>query len=108
MIHLRNPSPRVEPRADDYQLLKAPAWHWSAACDGDDLFERAANTLDRHGRTDQSIVDAAIAVCQACPVLTVCDQAWRTEEDGSSDLRWGIRAGLTPKQRAQAAKETVA
>ena len=107
MIHLRNPSPRVEPVSDDYQLLKAPAWHWSAACDGDDLFERAANTLDRR-RTDHATVEEAVAVCRTCPVLTACDQAWRTEEAGSADLRWGIRAGLTPKQRAQAAKETVA
>ena len=107
MIHLRNPSPRVEPRADDYQLLKPPAWTVNAACTSGDLFERAAATLDRK-RTGQAIVEAAVAVCETCPVLTACDQAWRTEEAGSSDLRWGIRAGLTPEQRAQAAKEAVA
>ena len=105
MIHLRNPTPRVEPTTDDYQLLKPPAWTVNAACSRGDLFERAANTLDRHGRTDQATVDEAVAVCETCPVLTACDQAWRTEEDGSSSLRWGIRAGLTPKQRAQATKE---
>ena len=106
MIHLRNPSPRVEPTTDGQQFPKPPSWTVKAACTAGDLFERAANTLDRHGPTDQATVEAAVAVCVTCPVLTACDQAWRTEEDGSADLRWGIRAGLTPKQRAQAAKET--
>ena len=47
-----------------------------------------------HKRTTQSDVDAALALCQGCPVRRPCLQEALTHEDP-----WGIWGGTTEEQR---------
>jgi len=42
----------------------------------------------------------AAALCEGCPLLTACDNYWRTIETGTRQNRAGIYAGKTPARRA--------
>ncbi|MFD7066103.1 WhiB family transcriptional regulator [Streptomyces sp. NPDC059913] len=82
-------------------LAPADTWRTAAACtrigaDPDLWF------VDGGARADR---ERAIAICRDCPVLTQCRDAVAREESGSGkESRYGIRAGLTPKERWEADK----
>ncbi|MET8841480.1 WhiB family transcriptional regulator [Streptomyces rubiginosohelvolus] len=53
--------------------------------------------------TDKATTRDAITVCLSCPVLLLCRQAAADEERGDGKAsRYGIRGGLTPRQRWEA------
>ncbi|MGQ4350494.1 WhiB family transcriptional regulator [Streptomyces sp. SAS_275] len=70
--------------------VRTSAWKDDAAC--------AAPGIDpdvfHAGERDTEDVETARRVCNTCPVRTACLTAAYEEGDG-----WGIRAGLTPRQR---------
>jgi len=63
-------------------------WSNSAACVGEDP------ELFYAGERDPKATEQARAICGRCPSRTACLLAAYTEGD-----EWGIRAGLTPRQR---------
>lgn len=69
-------------------------WRDSASCIGNPhVFEPD----DRGGTHDW---ETPRAICRACPVQQACLADALAHETGSSFLRWGMRGGLTPSQRA--------
>ena len=45
-------------------------------------------------------LQAAITICHQCPIRTLCLETAMAEEEGNGRKnRWGIRGGLTPRQR---------
>ncbi|MFD0358271.1 WhiB family transcriptional regulator [Streptomyces sp. NPDC127110] len=75
-------------------------WHEEAPCAevGAEIF------FAEKGRTD--IVAEARKICASCPLRERClDEAMRQEEGQPKEFRSGIRAGLSPTQRARLATE---
>lgn len=66
----------------------------SACADMMDLFERSADT-----RVTATSVREAKAVCASCPVRSACLDDAMASESGGHQHRWGIRGGLTGKER---------
>lgn len=71
-----------------------PDWRHRAACRDEDpeLFFPIA---DNHGRLPAGQLEAARAVCHACPVRPDCEQ-WAVE----TVQAWGVWGGTTPSERA--------
>lgn len=79
-------------------LAPASDWRIRGACaraiDDELWFPEPGDTVS---------LNDAITACHACPVFLLCQQAAADEERGwGLAARYGIRGGLTPKQRWQA------
>ncbi|MEU2799021.1 WhiB family transcriptional regulator [Streptomyces sp. NPDC007117] len=89
----------VKSHAAPDTLGPAKSWKTTAACRDvvdDELWFPEA--------TDKATAREAISVCLGCPVLLLCRQAAADEERGQGKAsRYGIRGGLTPVQRWEAA-----
>lgn len=108
--HYISPRQGRDPRTDGsprtYDDVLPPMWHAKAACfDAPEVFLEAEIHLDQPGPPSECVLAYALALCADCPVRDLCDQAWREDERGDRHTRAGIRAGLTPVQRAEIARE---
>lgn len=75
-------------------------WHENAPCAevGSDTF------FAGKGRND--IVNEARKICATCPLTERClEEAMRQEQGQAKEFRSGIRAGLSPTQRARLAQQ---
>lgn len=71
-------------------------WLDGAACVGhEDLFDRAAGVTSK-----AKAVTEAKGLCTTCPVRQECLSDAMEHESGSHQFRWGIRGGLTERERA--------
>jgi WhiB family redox-sensing transcriptional regulator len=91
---------RVDPTDTQDDILPYASdpidWQERAKCKGEDtdLFyaPRWRDSIRRQGR-----IEAAKAICAACPVRALC-QEWGL---GKGDNDWWILGGLTPEERAR-------
>lgn len=75
----------------------SPAWREAAACRGTDLAGWYSNYAED--------IAERRAICIGCPVLAVCLADAQAAEHGlPPHKRYGTRAGLTPAQRAEVAR----
>ena len=92
---------------------RKPGWRREGLCyppddlDGPDLAAHVArwfpNSYEARGKRPLPEVEAAKAICRACPVLSVClDYALESGE------REGIWAATTPEERARMRRRGVA
>lgn len=76
-------------------------WLDHAACAGDpDLFDLFEVAAESYAKDSGPVVGAARAVCAECPVSDECLQDALESEDRDHQYRWGVRGGLTPRERA--------
>ncbi|MFD9444996.1 WhiB family transcriptional regulator [Streptomyces sp. NPDC060001] len=55
-----------------------------------------------HPDNNAQLIEEARAICRPCPVRRDCLIACMRQEGGKSSVsRWGVYAGLTPRQREQ-------
>jgi hypothetical protein len=60
------------------------------------------------GLGENDLVNAARSVCNACEVQAEClDDAWRVESQGSENDIWGMRAGVSARQRRLYLRQTL-
>jgi WhiB family redox-sensing transcriptional regulator len=76
------------PLRDTRTTARAADWRDQAACIGEDP------DLFHAGERDPEAVKQARGICNRCTVRTACLANAYAEDD-----EWGIRAGLTPRQR---------
>lgn len=93
--HVIRPAVRDPKRDSDqhtFVLARPPAWSEGVPCLGD------------FARFDESVglkAGEAAARCAGCPVIEECLSAAMEEERGlSAGSRYGIRGGMSPKERA--------
>ncbi|HVX23829.1 MAG TPA: WhiB family transcriptional regulator [Candidatus Saccharimonadales bacterium] len=71
-------------------------WHGFAACNGEEvIFDAAINNI-----SVEQVVRAAKRICARCDVKLDC-----LNDALDTDDRFGIRAGLTPKERGKIADQ---
>jgi WhiB family redox-sensing transcriptional regulator len=88
-----NPDPTTTPTVRD------PGWHTRAACAKPGVNDRLFFPEDHRGPSEVIAADAK-RVCARCPVRAHCLDSALAEEGGiGSTSRYGVRGGLTGRQR---------